>query len=208
MYVSQQWRSLAWCPWRAISTPIRRRISIQQWKFDYSHIKVGKLSADRGQSSLFRCDQELSEPQTVFNWFDPEKLNNCFIAGARKSPSHTEIFWILRLKVATNLGNAAKEIFEAETSAEIDALRQKKIKLEFVDDCDTHYEESELHYSRDQAHHDYDMIMVDTICFMAVYSHNYVFEQRVSLGRRSFREQWRRVLRLLETLSYWFIKQR
>lgn len=136
------------------------------------HLAVGNLRC-------FDATKNTPDKKPYFNWFDQD---NCFIAGARKSPPYTEIFWILWLKIATNLGDAAKDIFEADTSAEIDALRRKTIKLDVAEGNEIITKEFSFITPDLRA-------MVDNICYMAVYGHNSLFEQRVPLARRTaFRE--------------------
>ena len=136
------------------------------------HLAVGNLRC-------FDATKNTPDKKPYFNWFDQD---NCFIAGARKSPPYTEIFWILWLKIATNLGDAAKDISEADTSAEIDALRRKTIKLDVAEGSEIITKEFSFITPDLRA-------MVDNICYMAVYGHNTLFEQRVPLARRTaFRE--------------------
>jgi hypothetical protein len=86
------------------------------------------------------------------------------------------------LKIATNLGDSSKEIFEADTYAEIDALQRKTIKLDVAEGNEIITKEFSFITPDLRA-------MVDNICYMAVYGHNTLFEQRVPLARRTaFRE--------------------
>lgn len=136
------------------------------------HLAVGNLRC-------FDATKNTPDKKPYFNWFDQD---NCFIAAARRAPPYTEIFWILWLKISTNLGDSAKEIFEADTSAEIDALRKKTIKLDVAEGTDIVTKEFSFITPDLRA-------MIDNICFMAVYGHNSLFEQRVPLARRTaFRE--------------------
>jgi hypothetical protein len=52
--------------------------------------------------------------------FLSKKLLHCWCT---QGAAHTEIFWILWLKIASNFGDSAKDLVEAETSAfQIDVL--------------------------------------------------------------------------------------
>ena len=132
-----------------------------------------------GNLRCFDATKNSPDRKPYFNWFDPE---NCFISGARRAPPYTVIFWIMWFKVVPQLGDAANQILKAQTPAEIDELRMKKIKMDVMDGDEFITKEVSFISPELRA-------MVDNIIFMSVYGHNSLFEQRVSVGRRTaFRE--------------------
>jgi hypothetical protein len=132
----------------------------------------------------FDASKNTPDKKLYFNWFDE---HNCFIAAARRAPPYTEIFWILWLKIASNFGDSSKELIEADSSAQIDAFRKKMIKLDVQEGGDfitkVRFMTPELR------------AIVDTICFMAVYGHNTLFEaalKAASDNEDEFYASWKR----------------
>jgi hypothetical protein len=146
--------------------------AVSSLRLESFHLAVGNLRC-------FDASKNTAEKKPYFNWFDRD---NSFIAGVKKAPPYTEVFWIMFFKIASNLGDMCKEICNASTDAEIEALRKKRIKVDVLVDNDIVVEERSLISPELRS-------MVDNICYMAVYGHNTLFEQRVPLARRiAFRD--------------------
>jgi hypothetical protein len=100
----------------------------------------------------------LSKKEHYFSWFDRV---NSLIAGVKRTSQYSFVFWDTFFKVAANFGNASKEILDANTPEDIEALRKKRIKLV-------------LHEGNDYCSQEVALInpeirnMVDNICFMSV----------------------------------------
>ena len=111
-----------------------------------------------------------------FDFFDRD---NCFIAGARHAPAYNgPVFFLLWLKAVSYLGEFGKEIAEASTAAEIQALRSFDVKVVRYTDGEYVTESAPLISTELRA-------IVDNILFMSVYGHKTLFEQRVSPQRRA-----------------------
>ena len=137
-----------------------------------------------------------------FDFFDRD---NCFIAGARHAPAYNgPVFFLLWLKAAPYFGEFGKEIAEASTTAEINALCSMAVKVVRYTDGEYVTESEPLISAELRA-------IIDNILFMSVYGHKTLFEQRVSPqrraafqnpdhGSRSSQEQRGRVLRGLDKI--------
>ena len=111
-----------------------------------------------------------------FDFFDRD---NSFIAGARHAPAYNgPVFFLLWLKAVSYLGEFGKEIAEASTAAEIQALRTMAVKVVRYTDGEYVTESAPLISTELRA-------IVDNILFMSVYGHKTLFEQRVSPQRRA-----------------------
>jgi hypothetical protein len=108
-----------------------------------------------------------------FNWF---ARDNKFSFGARRAPPYTDIFWILFFKMAANLGDMSKEILEASTPDEIDALLNKTVKVVVDNGCEPCKKEIKMISPAIRA-------MIDNICYMAVYGHSAMLNERVPAAR-------------------------
>ncbi len=74
-----------------------------------------------------------------------------------------------------DLGDASKEIMEANSPGEIDALRLKKVKVVIHDGNDFITQEVKLISDEIRS-------MANNICYMAVYGHKSIFESEVREG--------------------------
>ena len=145
-----------------------------------------------GSLRCFDATKTSPDKKPHFNWFDRD---NCFIAGVRRAPPYTDLFWVLFFQVAANLGDASKEIMEANSPAEIDALRLKKIKVVVHDGTDFITQEIKLISDEIRS-------MVDNICYMAVYGHKSMFEKLSPARRTAFKEYSLKIAREYEDEFY------
>jgi hypothetical protein len=145
-----------------------------------------------GSLRCFDATKTSPDKKPHFNWFDRD---NCFIAGVRRAPPYTHLFWVLFFKVAANLGDASKAILDANSPAEIDALRLKKVKVVIQDGTDFVTQEVKLISDEIRS-------MVDNICYMAVYGHKSMFEKISGARRAAFKEYALKVAREYEDEFY------
>ena len=89
-----------------------------------------------GNLRCFDATQSKDDKKPHFNWWDRD---NTFIAGVKRAPPYTALFWEMFFKVAANLGDASKNILEANSPEAIDALRAKKVKVVTHDGSDFHH---------------------------------------------------------------------
>jgi hypothetical protein len=123
----------------------------------------------------FDATKTTEDKKPHFNWFDRD---NCFIAGVKKAPQYTDLFWVLFLEVASNTGEYGKRIVDANTPKEIEDLRSTTVRVVVQEDRDECINvEIPLISAEMRA-------MVDNICYMAVYGHRTMFE-KISLTRRA-----------------------
>ena len=127
-----------------------------------------------GSLRCFDATKTTADKRPHFNWFDRD---NCFIAGVKKAPQYTDLFWVLFLKVAANTGDHGKRIVDANTPQEIEALRSTTVRVVAQDDTEIINVEIPLISAEMRA-------MVDNICYMSVYGHRSMFE-KISLNRRA-----------------------
>jgi hypothetical protein len=139
-----------------------------------------------GNLCCFDASKNTEDKKPYFNWFDRD---NSFIAGVKKAPPCTEVFWLMLMKIDANLGDMCKEIFNAITPAEIVTLRKKKIKVEILEDNDIVATEESLISPEIRS-------MVDNICYMAVYADSTVTILCLSRGYL-----WRGVMHSVSMLS-------
>jgi hypothetical protein len=127
-----------------------------------------------GSLRCFDATKTTENKKPHFNWFDRD---NCFIAGVKRAPQYTKLFWELFLEVASNTGDHGKRIVDANTPQEIEALRSTTLRVVVQEDNDFVNVEIPLISAEMRA-------MVDNICYMAVYGHRSMFE-KISLARRT-----------------------
>ena len=127
-----------------------------------------------GSLRCFDATKTTADKKPHFNWFDRE---NCFIAGVRRAPQYTDLFWVLFLKVAANTGDHGKRIVDANTPQEIEALRSTSVRVVAQEGTEIINTEIPLISAEMRA-------MVDNICYMSVYGHRTLFE-KISLPLRA-----------------------
>ena len=127
-----------------------------------------------GSLRCFDATKTTENKKPHFNWFDRD---NCFIAGVKRAPQYTKLFWELFLEVASNTGDYGKRIVDATTPQEIEALRSTTLRVVVQEGDDFVNVEIPLISAEMRA-------MVDNICYMAVYGHRSMFE-KISLARRT-----------------------
>ena len=130
------------------------------------HLTVGNLRC-------FDARVSTQDEKIHFNWWD---RNNKFSAGAKRAPPYTEIFWILFFKAAANMGDMSKDILDASTPEEIEALRTKTVKVHVEEDGEICTKEIKMISPAMRA-------MIDNICYMAVYGHTTMLNSRVPANR-------------------------
>ena len=130
-------------------------------KVDHTCPRMESFHLAIGLLRCFDATATNEERKIHFNWWDRD---NKFFSGARKAPPYTEIFWILFFKVAANLGDISKEILEASSPEEIDALRSEKVKVVVEEDGEISTKEINMISTAIRS-------MVDNICYMSVYGH-------------------------------------
>ena len=108
---------------------------------------------------------------------------------------YIHLFWLSFFKVAFNLRDASKEIMEANSPGEIDALRLKKVKVVIHDG--NNFITKEVKLISDEIRS-----MVDNICYMAVYGHKSMFEKISGARRAAFKEYALKVARDYEDEFY------
>jgi hypothetical protein len=121
-----------------------------------------------------RCfNAQLNKPGEInFNWWDRD---TCFIKGARKVPPYTDLFWTMFFKLAPFLGGMKKEILEAETAADIDALRQHKVRVPVPDQFNEGtFITAEIPLLSPEVR-----AMIDNMLYVSCYGHKAMFEDRV-----------------------------
>uniref|UniRef100_A0A7S0MVG4 Uncharacterized protein n=1 Tax=Cryptomonas curvata TaxID=233186 RepID=A0A7S0MVG4_9CRYP len=145
-----------------------------------------------GSLRCFDATKSSPDKKPHFDWWD---ANNSFISGVRRDPQYTELFWVLFLKAAVNLGDAGKEIVEANKPEEIDNLRLRKVKVVSHDGNDFTAQEIPLISDDMRA-------MIDNICYMGVYCHKTMFERLSVTRRTAFREHTLKMARDFEDEFY------
>ena len=128
-----------------------------------------------GSLRCFDATKNKDDKKPYFNWFDRD---NNYIQSARRAPPYTPLFFLLWLKAAAHFGEFSKDIVEASTEEEIESLRERKIKIVRFERGEYVTENEPLLSSELRA-------IVDNYCFMGVYGHKSLFEQRVSPARRA-----------------------
>ena len=145
-----------------------------------------------GNLRCFDATQSKDDKKPHFNWWDRD---NTFIAGVKRAPPYTALFWEMFFKVAANLGDASKDILEANSPEAIDALRARKVKVVTHDGSAFITEEIRLISDNIRA-------MVDNICFMGVYGHRSLFEKLSANRRAAFNEFTLKIARENEDKFY------
>jgi hypothetical protein len=124
----------------------------------------------------FDATKNKDNKKPYFNFFDRD---NNHIASARHSPPYNaKVFFLLWLKAAPYFGEFGKEIVEANTPAEIEALRNRTIR-------NVHCKDGEFITGSEPFISAELRAIVDNILFMSVYGHKTLFETRVSGPRRA-----------------------
>jgi hypothetical protein len=140
----------------------------------------------------FDATKTTPDKKPHFNWWDRD---NCFIAGLKKAPQYTHLFWVLFFKVAANLGDKGKQIVGATTPAAIDALRAEMVKVVKQEGAELMTVEIPLISAEIRA-------MVDNICYMSVYGHRTTFEKIPVTRRAAFNEYTLRIAKDYEDEFY------
>jgi hypothetical protein len=130
------------------------------------HLAVGNLRC-------FDARLNTANKKPYFNFYDH---NNNYISGVRGAHPYSELFWTLFYKIVPFLGDLSKKIEDAKTAADIDALRQERIRLVDLDNGEVVVRDEQLISPQIRA-------MIDNICFMSVYGHRSMLEARLPPGK-------------------------
>ena len=84
-----------------------------------------------GSLRCFDATKTTENKKPHFNWFDRD---NCFIAGVKKAPQYTALFWVLFFDIAANIGDYGKRIVDATTPKEIEDLRSTTLRVVVQED--------------------------------------------------------------------------
>jgi hypothetical protein len=132
-----------------------------------------RLDSFQNAVGSLRCFDALKnkeDKKPYFNWFDGDKN---YIQSARCAPPYNPLFFLLWLKAAAHFGEFSKEIVEASTEEEIEALRERKIN-------NVRFERGEYITENEPLISCELRAIVDNYCYMGVYGHKSLFEQCVS----------------------------